>query len=80
MVHRLHTPEAIAARSKPRLNPIEKAQLNPTSLRCAINAKCFDCQGADADVGVRKRIGDCPSQTCPLFPVRPYQKSEDDED
>jgi len=25
------------------VNPIEKARLNPKSLRAAINGKCFDC-------------------------------------
>lgn len=31
------------------LDPIEKAKANPTSLRMAINAKCWDCVGAGCD-------------------------------
>ena len=40
-------------------SPIEKSEQNPTSLRLAINAKCYDCQGQDADPGWRQRIADC---------------------
>ena len=58
------------------LNPIEKAQGNPNSLRCAINAKCFDCQGRDYDPCVEWRIGNCEISDCPLFPVRPHQHLE----
>lgn len=54
--------------------PIEKATENPSSLRLAINAKCYDCQGQDADPGVKKRIAFCECVDCPLHPVRPYQK------
>lgn len=56
-----------------RLNPIEKAKRNPKSLRLAINAKCFDCEGQDADPRVQWRIGNCVIPDCPLWPVRPYQ-------
>lgn len=56
-----------------RLDPLEKARRNPTSLRLAINAKCFDCEGGDADPNVQARIGTCTITTCPLHPVRPYQ-------
>lgn len=55
-------------------SPIEKSEQNPTSLRLAINAKCYDCQGQDADPGWRQRIADCNDVACPLVPVRPYQK------
>jgi hypothetical protein len=61
------------AAESPRLDPIEKAMRNPTSLRLAINAKCYDCEGRDADPNVRQRIGDCRVPKCPLYPVRPYQ-------
>jgi hypothetical protein len=57
-----------------RLDPIEKARRNPKSLRLAINAKCWDCQGAQSDPGVRERIGACPISVCSLHPVRPYQR------
>lgn len=61
-----------------RLDPIEKAIKNPKSLRCAINAKCWDCMGAEADPNPRKRIRECPvGGSCPLWPVRPYQAKGD---
>ncbi len=56
------------------LNPIQKSEAQPQSLRLAINAKCYDCQGQDADPGWRQRIADCNDVACPLVPVRPYQK------
>ena len=56
-----------------RRDPVEKARANPNSLRLAINAKCYDCQGCDADPCVEWRIGNCECPECPLYPVRPYQ-------
>lgn len=56
-----------------RLEPDEKARRNPTSLRLAINAKCWDCQGGKADPGIRERIANCGVERCSLHPVRPYQ-------
>ena len=32
-----------------RLNPLEKAKVNTKSLRLAVNAKCYECEGEDAD-------------------------------
>lgn len=58
-----------------RHNPIERAKRNPRSLRLAVNAKCYDCQGRDADPGVKRRIGRCEISNCSLYPVRPYQKT-----
>ncbi len=55
-------------------NPIEKARDNPTSLRAAINGKCWDCIGGDSDPNPRRRIGGCEIERCTLHPVRPYQK------
>lgn len=57
-----------------RRNPIEKAQANPASLRAAIDAKCFDCEGGDADPRVQWRIANCVCPDCPLYPVRPHQR------
>jgi hypothetical protein len=57
-----------------RLDPLAKAARNPKSLRLAVNAKCFDCEGGDSDPNVRLRIGTCEIRTCPLWPVRPYQR------
>ena len=56
------------------LDPLEKAAANPRSLRLAINAKCFDCEGGNADPAVQRRIGTCEIRTCPLWTVRPYQQ------
>ena len=56
-----------------RRDPIQKAKANPNSLRLAINAKCYDCQGQDADPCVEWRIGNCEIPDCPLYPVRPYK-------
>lgn len=65
-----------AAGLSTRLDPIEKARRNPKSLRLAINAKCFDCEGGNADPCVQWRIGNCDIERCPLHPVRPYQHME----
>lgn len=59
-----------------RRNPILKAREKPDSLRLAVNAKCFDCQGLDYDPGVRWRIGNCECPHCPLWSVRPYKHLE----
>jgi hypothetical protein len=56
------------------LNPLERAAQDPKSMRKAVNAKCYDCQGGDADYGVRERIRSCDVVRCPLNPVRPYQR------
>jgi hypothetical protein len=55
-------------------NPLEKLTDKPTSLRTAITAKCYQCEGEDADAGVKKRIGQCGITTCALWAVRPYQQ------
>lgn len=62
-----------------RLSPIEKARRNPKSLRLAVTAKCADCVGWDADPNPRARIRDCAVPKCPLYPVRPYQRSESED-
>ena len=58
-----------------RLSPIEKARRTPSSLRLAINGKCWDCCGAGADgIGFTKdSIHLCKAADCTLRPVRPYQ-------
>lgn len=58
------------------LNPLEKAAREPKSLRLAINAMCYDCQGRDADPNNRKRVMECQITTCPLHPVRPYRDKD----
>ena len=53
------------------LIPVEKAKQNPTSLRCAINAKCYECNGGE---NWKNRTRYCQIFDCPLWPVRPYGK------
>lgn len=59
-------------------DPIEKSRLNPTSLRAAVNGKCWDCSGGGADSGTREAIRECPVTSCTLYYVRPYQKKAAD--
>ncbi len=65
------------------LNPIERAKKYPTSLRKAITGKCWDCCGAGADgwKHTRETISLCTaSDTCTLWPLRPYQNMKADND
>jgi len=78
--HQLRQARVAAGIPLVTLNPIEKHFKNPTSLRMALNAKCFDCVGQDSDVGFRRRIGTCTVVKCPLHTVRPYQKNDDTDD
>lgn len=57
-----------------RRTPLDVIREKPSSLRAAVNAKCYDCEGGDADPCVQWRIGNCVMDECPLFNVRPYQK------
>lgn len=59
-----------------RLSPLERAERNPASLRLAINAHCYECQGGGGDPGVVQRIRECASARCTLHAVRPYQRRE----
>ncbi len=52
-----------------RLDPIEKAKRNPTSLRFAIRAKCYDCSGF-----TRADVTDCDMPDCELYNLRPWHK------
>jgi hypothetical protein len=57
-----------------RRSPAEAARQNPRSRRFAINAKCFDCQGGDADPCWQWRVGNCDISSCGLYPLRPHQR------
>lgn len=58
-----------------RLDPLEKARRNPRSLAAAVRGKCFDCVGGhNADHGHVRAVRECPAITCPLHPVRPWQR------
>lgn len=56
--------------------PIEKAQDKPTSLRLAINAKCFDCVGCGFDPNPQNEIRNCQIKYCSLWNLRPYQNKK----
>jgi len=62
-----------------RLDPIEKAEQNPNSLRCAINARCYDCS-----CFTRADVTECDMPNCELYHLRPWQKphikTDDSED
>ena len=52
-----------------RLDPIEKSEQYPTSLRLAINAKCYDCSGF-----IKIDVTECDMPSCELYHLRPWQK------
>lgn len=57
-------------------DPLEKAKEQPTSLRRAITAKCYDCIGRNADPDWRGSIRNCLCTDCPLYVVRPFKVKE----
>jgi hypothetical protein len=65
----------LAGPSQPVEGILARAYANPRSRTQAVKAKCFDCEGGDADPNAKMRIGTCGITTCPLWAVRPYQKS-----
>jgi CMP-N-acetylneuraminic acid synthetase len=59
------------------ITPIQRAKLNPKSLRLAINAQCYDCIYDKSDVGTwRQQVAACPSANCPLYCQRPKATSQ----
>ena len=59
------------------ITPIQRAKLNPKSLRLAINAQCYDCIYDKTDIGTwRQQIESCPSINCPLYCQRPKATSK----
>ena len=53
------------------LNPEERAKANPTSMKYAIRAKCWDCA-----CGQKEEIRLCPITDCSLYNFRPYKLSD----
>ena len=51
-----------------QMTPIEKAALNPKSMRAAVNAFCYTCKE-----GVKKAVKECDKVTCSLHAIRPWQ-------
>ena len=57
------------------LNPVDKAKANPTSLKYAIRAHCWQCVGADASEGSKQLVRDCSvGDKCALYPHRPWRE------
>jgi len=54
------------------LNPKEKFERNQTR-KTSIDAKCWNCNGEDSDLGWKWSIGNCVCKDCALYPFRPYQ-------
>ncbi len=67
----LDTEQAQAVESLPMVYraTLRKAFTGAASPRQAIKAKCIDCT-----CGHRCEIRECPSNECPLWRFRPYQK------
>ena len=53
------------------LTHAQKAAKNPKSLRLAINAKCFDCC-----CDQKHEVKLCVMTDCSLWPLRPWQNKE----
>jgi len=62
---KLKSGEIIRSKS---LNPEEKAKQNPTSMKYAIRAKCWDCA-----CGQKEEIKLCTITDCSLYNFRPYK-------
>jgi hypothetical protein len=62
-----------AKRKRKNRDPIQQALRQPKSLRLAIKAKCYDCEGQNADPEWAWRIGNCIIPDCPLYLVRPFR-------
>ena len=52
-------------------SPAQKASEKPTSLRLAINAKCWDCTCRQ-----KPEVTRCEMVDCSLWTVRPWQNDE----
>lgn len=51
-----------------RMNPIEKAEANPKSMRASVNAFCYICKEES-----KKAVKECPKTDCKLYNIRPWQ-------
>lgn len=56
-------------------DPIERAARKPKSLKLAIAARCYQCQGEGEDPGWRQRTRECSVTGCALHPHRPYREA-----
>ena len=60
-------------RPGPKMSPTERAKKSPKSMRAAVNAYCYTCEGEDADPKWQWRVGNCTIPACPLYGFRPHQ-------
>ncbi len=51
-----------------RLNPTEKFEQNPSSLKYAIHAMCFDCSGFE-----KADVKNCEFKECQFYIHRPWK-------
>ncbi len=58
--------------SRDRFDPLERAARTPGSLKLAIRAMCYECQGRD-EPGSSAEIARCDDFSCPLWQFRPHQ-------
>lgn len=55
-----------------RMNPIDRAKADPTSLRKAIDHNCYECiYDAETSGTWREQVRKCSCLECPLYNVRP---------
>lgn len=57
----------VAAGEIERLDPLQRSKKNPNSLRAAINANCYDCNGKE-NWHVRTKF--CNIFKCPFWHIR----------
>ena len=53
------------------MNPVEKAEANPKSMRAGVTAFCYVCKDK-----VKKAVKECTNTTCHLYNFRPWQPKE----
>jgi len=75
----MRTPEAQRKAAETRkLDPIERAERKPTSLKLAIAANCFQCVGGrhGGPPAYPALIRECEIADCALHRHRPYQPKQ----
>ena len=73
---RLYRDDEFASREMS--TPLDRLKDNPTSLRGAIDAMCFQCiySGGGGGGSWRQQVTDCTSDRCALWRVRPKSGRE----
>lgn len=55
------------------LNPYQKLESKPHSMKNMIRLACYQCVGEDTDAGWKQRVRECEHKRCGLFNGRPYK-------